>query len=275
MRLRAGARTDKGRVRELNEDVFAARPQQGLFVVCDGMGGCPAGEVASQIAAAAIVEYLDVRHTTLKSSPSDESGYLSQTSRLAEAVRRSNQIVYSQAQSDPRKAGMGTTVVTAWIIEHIASVAHVGDSRAYLWHHDHLERLTRDHSLVEARVQAGQLDRETSLHSEQQNILVRVLGREPTVEVDLNEVPLGPGDRLLLCSDGLTRMVSEQTLAEALSQRRDPQQICDDLIAAANRHGGADNITAVVVEVTPAWWRHLFEPAESLRRTHGEPHVAV
>ena len=153
---------------------------------------------------------------------------------------------------------MGTTVVGAWIEHNIASIAHVGDSRAYLWHDDQLEPLTRDHSLVEAHVGAGLLEREHSLQSEQQNILLRVLGREPDVEVDVNEVPVQAGDYVLLCSDGLTRMIPERTLGEAIVQWRDPQRICESLVDAANRNGGADNITVMVVEVVGTWWRRVW-----------------
>jgi PPM family protein phosphatase len=256
MRLRVGAATDIGRVRNLNEDAYTLRAKQGLFVVCDGMGGAPAGEVASELAVETILKHLE-KAAPQAIPPAGEQGYLPQTSRLAEAMRRSNQFIYNQAQQDPRQAQMGTTVVGAWVTQQIASVAHVGDSRAYLWHNNQLEPLTRDHSLVEAQVSAGLLDREQSLQSEHQNILVRVLGRGPQVEVDVSEVPLQPGDYLLLCSDGLTRMVPDRTLAEAIVSLRDPQWICDYLIDAANRNGGADNITVVVVEVAAGWWGEI------------------
>lgn len=258
MLLRVGAATDTGRVRELNEDVYMFRAEQGLFVVCDGMGGAPAGEVASQIAAEAIVEHLNGPEPAVMTPAADDQGYLPQTSQLAVAVRRSNELIYHQAQQDVRQAGMGTTMVGAWITQNIASVAHVGDSRAYLWHDDHLEALTCDHSLVEAQIRAGVLDRETGLQSEQQNVLVRVLGREPEVDVELNEVPVQLGDYVLLCSDGLTRMVPDPMLAEAILELRDPQRICDHLIDAANRNGGTDNITVVVVEVSDSWWRRAW-----------------
>jgi serine/threonine protein phosphatase PrpC len=240
MRLRVGAGTDTGRVRELNEDAYVLRTEQGLFVVCDGMGGAPAGEVASQMAIEAIVEQLDdPAAVDSPAAAADAQTYLPQTGRLAEAVRRSNQRIFDSASRDPQQAGMGTTVVGAWIGEHIASVAHVGDSRAYLWHHNRLEALTRDHSFL------------------QSNVLERVLGREPEVDVELTEVPLQPGDYLLLCSDGLTRMVSEEDMARAIVDLREPQRICDYLIAAANEKGGTDNITVVVVEVADTWWRTL------------------
>jgi PPM family protein phosphatase len=257
MRLRVGAATDTGRVRDLNEDAHMLWAEQGLFVVCDGMGGCPAGEVASQMAVETIMARLsDTALNTAIQAPS-EPGYLAQTSRLAEAVRCSNEFIYSQSQKDPSQTEMGTTMVGAWITQNIASLAHVGDSRAYLWHNEQLEPLTRDHSLVEAHVRAGLLDRDQSLQSDQQNILLRVLGREPEIEVELSEVPVRPGDYLLLCSDGLTRMVSDAALASAIFRLRDPQRICDYLVAAANHNGGPDNITVVVVEVIGGWWARL------------------
>jgi PPM family protein phosphatase len=259
MRLRVGAATDIGRVRDLNEDAHMVSVEHGLFVVCDGMGGCPAGEVASQMAVETILDRLNqTAQETTAFHAADRHRYLSQTSRLAEAVRRSNQFIYNQAQRDPSQAEMGTTIVGAWITEHVASVAHVGDSRAYLWHNDHLEPLTCDHSLVEEQVRAGLLDRDKSLQSEQQNILLRVLGREPDVEVELSEVPVQPGDYLLLCSDGLTRMVPEPTLEHTIFRLRDPQRICDYLVAAANSNGGADNITVVVVEMIGSGWMRLW-----------------
>jgi protein phosphatase len=236
--------------------MFVSRASRGLFLICDGMGGAPAGEVASQIAADAILAQLDA--SPLHDDVSiDERGYLPQTRRLADAVRRSNRIVYEHAHRDPSCARMGTTVVGAWITQHIASVAHVGDSRAYLWHEDHLEPLTRDHSLVEAHVEAGLLKPDEAVLSRQQNILVRVLGREPDVDVDLKEVPVQPGDYLLLCSDGLTRMVPDGLLGQAIVRLRHPQRICDYLIETANAGGGTDNITVVVVEVTNRLWQRL------------------
>jgi serine/threonine protein phosphatase PrpC len=278
MRLRVGAGTDTGCVRAINEDVYLSRAEQGLFVVCDGMGGSEGGEVASQMALDAILEQLNSDSSgAFAPAPSDAQRYLPHTSRLAAAVRRSNQVIYRQAQQDSRHAEMGTTIVGVWIKDHIASVAHVGDSRAYLWHDDALDPLTRDHSFVEAQVCAGLLDREASLRSEQQNILLRVLGREPEIDVDLSEVPVQPGDYLLLCSDGLTRMVSDETLATAIFELRDPQRICDHLIDAANRNGGADNVTVVVVEVAAPWWRRTVNRfrSEGRKEHHGQAHCAM
>jgi serine/threonine protein phosphatase PrpC len=286
MRLRAGFRTDIGRVRPMNEDACAGDPARGWFVVCDGMGGAPAGEVASQLAVDAMADRLgsvnghrsaDLDETLRDpasasvagvSAPTDKTPwdpdsaefdrYSPRTVRLATAVRASNGVVYDHSRRDPERARMGTTIVSIWIDEYIASVAHVGDSRAYLWHDGALEALTQDHSLVEAHVRAGLLDpaaRETSPHL---NVLTRVLGREAEVQVDLNEVPVRAGDRLLLCTDGLNRTVDETTIGDALARRSHPQQVCDDLVALANRNGGGDNITVVIVDVARPWWKELW-----------------
>jgi PPM family protein phosphatase len=276
MRLRVGAGTDTGRLRALNEDAYMLRADEGLFVVCDGMGGAPAGEVASQMAVDAIVRHLG-EPASNGTAASDTHTYLPHTNRLAEVVRRSNEVIYDQAQKDPRQAGMGTTVVGAWIRQQVVGVAHVGDSRAYLWHNQRLEPLTRDHSLGEAHIAAGLIEEVRRLPVEQQNVLVRVLGREPDVEVDLKEVPVRPGDYVLLCSDGLTRMVPEYVLARAFHEFQDPQRICDFLIAAANGNGGSDNITVVVVEVTGGWWRRVLNRwTRSVRRgQYAEANAAV
>src|SRR5258708_26103023 len=263
MQLRVGAATDIGRMRAHNEDAFASVQEQGIFVVCDGMGGEEAGEVASQLAIDTILADLK---STSDSAPAID-GYRGQTSRLSAALRHSNHAIWDAAHADKKRAGMGTTCVGAWMADDIISLAHVGDSRAYLWRGGRLEPLTSDHSLVEMQVKAGQLTREAALKSEQQNILLRVLGRESDVEVEVNEVPVQAGDYLLLCSDGLTRMVADDILGEIVSDVRDPHMICETLIEVANRNGGVDNVTVVVIEVVGGWWRELVNRVQrSLRR---------
>jgi protein phosphatase len=264
MRLRAGFRTDIGRVRPTNEDACAGDPLRGWFVVCDGMGGEAAGEVASQLAIDAMTGRLGaVNGHRAELPPWDPASagfehYRPLTVRLADAVRASNGIVHAHARRNPDRARMGTTIVSVWIDEYIASVAHVGDSRAYLWHQGALEPLTEDHSLVEAHVRAGLLDAAARATAPHRNVLTRVLGREPEVQVDLNEVPVQPGDRLLLCSDGLIRTVDEAAIAGMLARRGHPQQLCDDLVELANQNGGGDNITVVIVDVVRPWWKELW-----------------
>ena len=245
MRLKVGAATSVGKVRPINEDAYLVQADQGLFVVCDGMGGAAAGEVASVLAVETISAYV-------RNGAGDQSGtrgYQPRTSQLGRAIEAANRAIIERANSDQAHAGMGTTVVSMWFGDGLASIAHVGDSRAYLKTATGFEPLTSDHSLVEAQVKAGLIDREQSLKSEHQNILLRALGREPDTEVELNETTIAAGDRVLLCTDGLTRTVSDDSLAATLDRHRgDPQAACDDLIAQANENGGPDNVTAVVVE---------------------------
>lgn len=246
MRLKVGAATSVGKVRPINEDAYLVQADQGLFVVCDGMGGSAAGEVASLLAVQTISAYVT------NGSGGDQQGtrgFQPRTSQLGRAIEAANHAIIERASSDQDQAGMGTTVVSMWYGDGLASIAHVGDSRAYLCNQRGFEALTSDHSLVEAQVKAGLIDREQSLKSEHQNILLRALGREPDLEVELNETAIAIGDRVLLCTDGLTRTVTDEGLASTLDRHRgNPQAACDDLIAQANDNGGPDNVTAVVVE---------------------------
>ena len=248
MQLRASAMTHRGQVRATNEDAFASRPELGLFVVCDGMGGAAAGEVASQLAVQTIVDEVQ-RPPGTDPAASAGAPYRERTTRLANAIHLANATVFDRAQTEVRYGGMGTTVVALWAAEHVASIVHVGDSRAYLWHDGHLAALTRDHSLAEAEVRAGILDRDSSMQSQHQNVLLRALGPEMELEPEVTEVPVAAGDYLLLCSDGLTRTVNDRELESTIDRLKDPQQICNELIDAANRNGAPDNVTAVVVEV--------------------------
>ena len=247
MRLKVGAATNIGRVRQINEDAYLANIEQGLFVVCDGMGGAAAGEVASQLA----VDTIGARLNGQDEEPAQagDSRFSAHTRQLGDAIREANLAIMTGSKVDASQNGMGTTVVGAWAHDGVVSVAHVGDSRAYLATDGRFESVTSDHSLVEAQVQAGLINREESLQSEHQNILLRALGRDANVEIDLAEITVAPGDRLMLCTDGLTRMVSDAELAAALERfRGEPQQACDYLIDAANNNGGPDNITVVIVE---------------------------
>jgi protein phosphatase len=254
MRLKVGAATSVGRVRPLNEDAFLSDEEQGLFVVCDGMGGAAAGEVASRLAVDTIAAHARNGHIGKA-----ERGFQPRTAQLRRAIESANRAIIARADADPEHAGMGTTVVGAWLGDGIVSIGHVGDSRAYLRNKDGFEAVTSDHSLVEAQVRAGIIDREQSLRSENQNILLRALGRDPDVQIDLNEVLMAAGDQLLLCSDGLTRMVTDAALGDVLTRfRGDPQGACDHLIQQANDNGGPDNITVVVVEVAGSAWSGLF-----------------
>ena len=245
MRVKVGAATSVGRVRPINEDAFLAKPEAGLFVVCDGMGGAAAGEVASRLA----VDTIGAALSNGAGNGMHGGQFSARTRRLEDAIRKANLAIIERARGDREHAGMGTTVVSAWANEGVVSVAHVGDSRAYLANARGFESVTSDHSLVEAQVQAGLINRAQSLQSEHQNILLRALGRDANVEIDAREITVGPGDRLLLCTDGLSRMVTDDQLAAALNRHRgDPQRACDMLVEKANNSGGPDNITVVIVE---------------------------
>jgi PPM family protein phosphatase len=264
MRLKIGAATSVGRVRPINEDAYSIDSESGVVVVCDGMGGAAAGEVASQLAVETISQEISQEIGQKMSARVKDGGthrgFQARTTRLGQAIEEANRVILDKARRDAGHAGMGTTVVGVWIAESVASIAHVGDSRAYMSSPDGFESLTRDHSLVEAQVQAGLINREQSLQSEYQNVLLRALGREPEVQVELNEATIGVGDRLLLCTDGLTRMVTDDGLCDALTRfRGDPQAACDHLIALANKNGGPDNITVVVIEVMGSRMSTMFK----------------
>src|SRR5436305_2845922 len=218
--LRAGetaVRTDTGRQRPGNEDnMFARAP---LFVVADGMGGAQAGEVASQIA-------IDTFAHGLPETGSAEE-------RLSECVREANRQIYELSRSENERAGMGTTLTAALLDDAALAVAHVGDSRAYLFRDGELTRLTRDHSLVGELVRQGKLTEEQAAEHPQRSIITRALGPEPEVDVDTWTYPVRAGDLLLLCSDGLTSMVSEERVSDVLASSRTLDEAGDRLIKEA------------------------------------------
>jgi serine/threonine protein phosphatase PrpC len=229
-------RTDTGRQRRENEDnAFARAP---VFVVADGMGGARAGEVASKIA----IETFE-RDLPGDGSPED---------RLAGCVREANRRIYEVSRSEHEHAGMGTTLTAAYLDDSDLAIAHVGDSRAYLFRDGELTRLTRDHSLVQELVQRGKLTEEQASEHPQRSIITRALGPEPDVDVDTRTYPVRPGDVLLLCSDGLNSMLSDEQIAHVLASAGSLREAADELIAEANEAGGRDNITVVLFRLEDA-----------------------
>jgi protein phosphatase len=221
--------TDLGRRRQGNEDaVFARAP---LFAVADGMGGAQAGEVASDIA----VRTLDA--DLARGRPADA---------LVSVIEEANRRIHERSRTDAGLAGMGTTITAAYVDESAVVLAHVGDSRAYLLRSGRLTRLTKDHSLVGELVERGKLTEEQAEAHPQRSVITRALGPEPSVEVDVDVFPARPGDVFLLCSDGLTDMISEQQLAPILTEARTLERAGRALIAAANEAGGRDNISVVL-----------------------------
>jgi len=259
-----GAKTDVGLKREHNEDSLCADPKLGLFIVCDGMGGRNAGEIASGLAVEIIQKHmLEARQSgALPFIGLMNPKLAPQTNRLASAVRLANQIVNGASQAKPGQSGMGTTVVCALLDGPLLSVAHAGDSRMYLVRGENIHALTSDHSLVAEQVRQGILTEEQAEKSIQKNIVTRALGVEESLQVDLDEIELEKGDLLLLCSDGLTKGVKPWEIMKVLRDEREPQAACDRLIKMANAAGGEDNTTVIVIKVTKVgagMWQQLMK----------------
>jgi PPM family protein phosphatase len=226
------ALTDVGRQREHNEDSFLERAP--LFVVADGMGGAEAGEVASQ----AVVEVFERAFA---------AGEL--PGALEATVEAANEHIYAMAQEDRSRAGMGCTTTAAYAADGILTAAHVGDSRLYRLRGDAFEQLTDDHSLVAGLVRLGQLTPEEAEHHPQRSVILRAVGVEPKVEVDVIHHELEPGDLYLACSDGLSGMVRDEVTAETLRMFDSLDEAAALLIELANAAGGSDNITAVLFRI--------------------------
>ena len=241
--------SDVGRVRTNNEDSFRIVEALNLFILSDGMGGEAHGEVASAMAVDVVNKYCesgkeDSGATVLDEAPSNFS---SQTRRLKNAVAQANFQIFQSAQQNPEQRGMGATITALWLKDTLLSIAHVGDSRAYLLRSGNLQQLTNDHSLVAEQVRRGLITPQQAEESEMQSVLLRALGAHPEVEIDTDEVEIIPRDVLLLCSDGLTRMVTEPEIAGALQAETVPSAAAERLIALANENGGIDNVTVIVV----------------------------
>ena len=230
MRFKFGDRTDVGRGRPENEDSLLVDPDDGLYAVADGMGGHRAGEVASATAIDAL-----------------KSAYLG-GQRLDQAVGAANAAVFAKAAEDAALRGMGTTLTAIALHDSTAELGHVGDSRAYLMRNGTVTQVTEDHSLVEQLVREGRLTPEEAQNHPQRAIITRALGIDADVAVDTYRIDLEPGDRLMICSDGLTNMLSDDTIAQTLRRHADPQQAADTLVDMANQAGGDDNITVILLD---------------------------
>ena len=248
--------TDRGRVRSGNEDSFLCHEDEGIFVVCDGMGGAAAGEIASRLASenahAALLESGDESDDATR----DQSGSTisSADTRFSEedmrsAVAAANSAVFSRAGSDRRLEGMGTTLVMLALTDNRAMIAHVGDSRCYLLRGGRLQRLTADHSLVEEQVRLGQITRRQAERSALQHVITRAIGTAADVMPDVLATDALPGDIFLLASDGLTKELKEEEVAALLGRSASEQSLAQGLVQAANLAGGRDNITCIVVRV--------------------------
>ena len=251
VRIASGGVSDVGRVRTNNEDCYKIVQPLNLFVLSDGMGGEVHGEIASAMAVETVVKHC----RDADSNPAAQvigavqPHWSARTKHLATAVHLANRTIFKAAEKNPDHRGMGATLTAAWIDGAKLSIAHVGDSRAYLLRSGSLLQLTRDHSLVAEQVRRGILTVAEAEESNMQSVLLRALGAQAAIEVDAEEHTLFPRDVLLLCSDGLTRLVTEPEIAGTLQAETDPARAAEKLVALANERGGPDNITVLTVRL--------------------------
>jgi protein phosphatase len=234
----AAAVSDRGRKRPTNEDAFGYSIEHGVFLVCDGMGGAAAGEVASSLAVDEVMRLL-----------TDRASDAPLSSLIEQAISEANHVIYSRSQSNAKLNGMGTTLVALVAEDRRVQVLNVGDSRCYRLRAGNLEQITQDHSLVDEQVRLGRMSAAEALRSPLRNVITRALGTQSRVTPDVFDLDSEPGDLFLLCSDGLTRELSDNGIGSILSSGQALDALCDNLVSAANQAGGGDNITCVLVHV--------------------------
>jgi len=256
--VEVAGKSDVGCVRSNNEDNFGYDSRYGIYVVCDGMGGQAAGEVASKMGVDTVLTYY---RTSVGSGHFPKIGeqvenLTERANHLGSAIQLANTAVHDAAAAHAAQAGMGSTIVAVSTEGSGAffSIAHVGDSRIYLVRNGDIQQLTNDHSLVMEQVRRGLITLAEARTSKMQNIIVRALGTEPTVKADLDDVMAMPGDVLVLCSDGLTRHVPDDSIAEVVSNTADLRHACNLLVEAAKDGGGEDNITCLLLRFTVQPW---------------------
>jgi protein phosphatase len=232
----AAAVSDRGRKRTSNEDAFGFSVEHGVFLVCDGMGGAAAGEIASALAVEELMRLLTSRA---------EAAPMVQVAQ--EAVLIANEAIFSQSQRNQKLRGMGTTAVGLLVEERHILVLNIGDSRCYRMRNGKLEQLTEDHSFVDEQVRLGYMTREQALRSNFRSMITRALGTQSQVQPDLFELEAEPDDLFLLCSDGLTRELSDSAIESLLGVDLSLKDLCTSLVSAANKAGGHDNITCILV----------------------------
>lgn len=241
--MRAYAGTDRGRKRQINQDavyysVYPVGNIPNLFLVADGMGGHRAGDFASKYTIDNLVRLIE------------EAEGNNPITILNEGIRQANSLLLKKASEEEGMAGMGTTLVAACAMGRVLCVANVGDSRLYVINGEEIRQITRDHSLVEELIQRGEMERGSEAYYEHKNIITRAIGARKDVFADFFEVSLEKGDTVLMCSDGLSNMVSDTAIRELVADREDLKEVCADLIEEANKNGGRDNIAVVLFRLT-------------------------
>lgn len=234
----AAAVTDRGRKRPSNEDAYGLSVEHGVYMVCDGMGGAAAGEIASALAVEEMMRVLTERST---------EGQLEMPMTAEEAVNAANQAIFSRSQRNARLSGMGTTLVGLVARENRAWVINIGDSRCYRLRNRRLEQITTDHSLVDEQVRLGRMTPMEAQRSPLRNVITRALGTQPSVTADIHDLEADPGDLFMLCSDGLTRELNDDLIESMLSIDIGLEELCARLVNAAKKAGGHDNITCALV----------------------------
>jgi PPM family protein phosphatase len=251
--MEISGKTDKGRKRQNNEDTFVIDPDLGLMIVADGMGGHNAGEVASNLAANLCVDQLKralkTGHVPVFHHVPPNPKLDSRSLLLGDCIKFSNQAVFEAGQSSEANKHMGTTLVAALWLDDKLAIAHVGDSRLYLVRNGRPKLCTEDHSFVQEQVSKGLISAEDAEKSDFKNMLTRSVGTSDDVDVDIQELTVNENDYILLCSDGLTKNLTDKQIEQIFQTQKEPQKITDELIRRANEAGGTDNITVVVARV--------------------------
>ena len=243
--------TDPGMVRSHNEDSIAADPANGLVVLADGMGGYNAGEVASGMATTVIITEMQQALAGMRPYDIDSRTNQEVAARLVrEQVLKANTSIFQAAQSQPQYAGMGTTLVTCLFYDNRVLVAHLGDSRLYLLRDARFRQVTRDHSLLQEQIDSGLLTPDQAKNAQHKNLVTRALGIDPSVEPEIHEYPVRPGDIYLLCSDGLCDMVEDEDIGMTLTALGgNLKMAAQHLVQMANDNGGRDNVSVILVRV--------------------------
>jgi protein phosphatase len=259
LKLVAYGKTDKGLVREENEDVFCIEENLGLLAVADGMGGHASGEVASKMAMDILKDYLKEG----KEPPSHgcNPGHLESTNRMTSGVKLASKTIYDASCSHSEWNGMGTTLSAVLLSGTRLAIAHVGDSRVYLIRGGIIEQITDDHTVVSEQLGRGLITKEEAVESAMRHVLTRALGTASEVDVDTDELTVSEGDKLVLCSDGLSELVSDDEILSVVLASNRPEAICDQLVKMANQKGGDDNITVIA-----AFLHRESFPSRFLRR---------
>ncbi len=278
--VEVAGKTDTGCVRQNNEDNFGFDSRYGIFVVCDGMGGQAAGEVASKMGVDVLLKYFrevapsaspktaaittfaetdveDFKPQSAETSAIDTSA--SGAGALARAIYLANRTIYAAGRDGNGRTGMGSTIVAAVVRGHSLAIGHVGDSRIYMIRHGDIQQLTQDHSLVMEQVRLGYITREQAKKSELQNVILRALGSEEDVQPDIDELVAVPGDLILMTSDGLTRHVQDEEILAIVKNSALLTQACNALVQLAKERGGDDNITCLLLRIVERpWFKSLF-----------------